>query len=769
MKIKNSLPFFLLLFILPNLFGQLRQELLDSAATFPPMPRGSADLIPFTQGLPTFGSGAPFNDLDFTILDTDYMDGENSGGDVFMPVDPSDTYPGSNKVKYIRTVLSIDLDFSYQSAKADRIILGTAEIPHPFFSRGADGIDNDYCVIQHLDFNHGAIQLRGQASDYQLVYCTIAEGCQTEGWFLFYTANNTIDLIAFIFPCWDNALPISGNPFNNPNALCNSDNLLSLTNPNQFIYAQPISTTPSIPEALSQFGSNGKEVIGGMTMDSLGNAYLFGCTDGNLDGLTDASNEIFVAKISPDGQQVWVTELAMAEGTILKAGTCDNQFIYVAGRTLGNLPGFTNAGRWDGIILKLNLSDGQIVATNQWGNAGIDGYGNITQDDAGNIFVSAQGSPTGSATTDDVYLVAKHQKSNLQNVWRALNAPNATGFIASSEAWGGLTYVPSGTPGVGRLVAGGWYFGNQGANAFVSVYENLHTTSPTRPHSIIINTPGARADWVLDNAVDSQGSIYVAGFTTGELQGAHLGEGDAFIIKYSPQLANPLIKQYGTNKSDLVRKLVIDNDNNLYAVGYTYGNYNGHLNSDTTLRTGDVFVQKFDQNLNFLESIQFGTPYEERGYAFLQNNILFIGGMTEGAMKSKSFGSFDGFVVTMDTETLTPTPLTELLERFPPNEENVDPGPTQEIKVYNVLSKNPDGLNDYFRIDGLERFPENTLQIFNKSGVLEYQTNRYGIGNNWFLGQSQKTNRPMEGTYLYVLQYTTPKGTKKKTGYLLIL
>jgi hypothetical protein len=39
------------------------------------------------------------------------------------------------------------------------------------------------------------------------------------------------------------------------------------------------------------------------------------------------------------------------------------------------LPGFTNAGRWDGILLKLNLSDGQIVATNQWGNAGIDGYG----------------------------------------------------------------------------------------------------------------------------------------------------------------------------------------------------------------------------------------------------------------------------------------------------------------------------------------------------------------------------------------------------------
>lgn len=641
------------LFVAFSSYAQTIQQLKDSAATFPPMPRGTAELLPFTQGLPTFASGAPFNDLDFTILDTDYMDGENSGGDVFMPVDPSDAFPGSNKVKYIRCVLNTDLDLAYQSGKTDRIILGTAEIPHPFFSRGADGIDNDYCVIQHLDFGRGYIQLRGQASDYSLVYCTTAEGCQTTGWYLFYTANNNIDLIAFIFPCWDIEPAVSGNPPNNPNPYCNADSTLSLTNPNHFKYAQPISITPSIPQAIAQYGSTGKEVVGGMTMDNIGNIYLFGCTDGNLDGLTDASNEIFVAKISPAGDQIWVSELAIGEGTILKAGICDDQFIYVAGRTLGNLPGFTNAGRWDGILLKLNLSDGQIVATNQWGNPGIDGYGNITQDDAGNIFVSAQGSPTGSATTDDVYLVAKHQKSNLQNVWRTLNTPNATGFVASAEAWGGLTYVPTTTPGVGRLVAGGWYFSNLGANAFVSVYENLHTNSPTRPHSIIINTPGVRADWALDNKVDNQGNIYVAGFTSGNLQGTHQGEGDAFIIKYSPQLTNPVIKQFGTNKCDVVRKLAIDNNNNLYAVGYTYGNYGGHLNNDPTLLTADIFVQKFDQNLNFLDSKQFGTPHEERGYCYFKDSILFIGGITEGSIQSANLGSFDGFVLALNASDLS--------------------------------------------------------------------------------------------------------------------
>jgi hypothetical protein len=704
-----------------SLNAQTIQQLKDSAALFPPMPRGTADLIPFIQGPPTFASGAPFNDLDFTILDTDYMDGENSGGDVFMPVDPSDTHPGSNKVKYIRCILNTDLDLAYQSGKADRIILGTAEIPVPFFSRGTDGIDNDYCVIQHLDFNYGYIQLRGQATDYQLIYCTTAEGCQTTGWYLFYTANNNIDLIAFIFPCNDIEPSVSGNPPNNPNPICNSDSILSLTNSNHFKFAQAISTTPSIPQAIAQFGSDGKEVLGGMTVDSLNNTYLFGCSDGNLDGQTDAPNELFVAKISPNGQQLWVTELAMGEGTILKSGICDDQFIYVAGRTLGSLPGFTNAGRWDGIILKLNLSNGQIVATNQWGNPGIDGYGNITQDDAGNIFVSAQGSPTGAATTDNVYLVAKHQKSNLQNVWRELNAPNGTGFIASSEAWGGLTYVPSSSPGVGRLVAGGWYFSNQGANAFVSVYENLHTLTPTRPHSIIINTQGARADWVLDNKVDSQGNIYVAGFTTGNLQGGHQGEGDAFIIKYSPQLTNPVIKQFGTNKSDLVRKLEIDSDDNLYAVGYSYGNYDNHSNSDTSLLTADVIVQKFDQNLNLLASKQFGTPYEERGYCTLKDSVLFIGGITEGSLKSANLGTFDGFILALNTSDLSynSNPVLSVINAEHEDYFTVYPNPASN---HIIVDLNESGLHFSFAI-----FNELGQQV--QVGELKQSYNSINVSN----------------------------------------
>ncbi|MEM9083562.1 MAG: SBBP repeat-containing protein, partial [Planctomycetota bacterium] len=276
-------------------------ELRAIASAFPEMPRGTADLIPFVDGLPTFSSGTPIDDSSYTVLDTDYIDGENGGYDVFMPVDPADPFPGSDRVNVIRCALNTDLDLAYGSARGDRIVLGTDEIRHPFFLAGTDGIDNDYAVVLHFDYAFGHIQLRGDASDYRLIYCTFADGCETEGWYLFYTAVDAPDLIAFVFPCDSIEPSVSGNPPNNPDPYCAGDGTLSLTNPAQFRYARPVDPNPTNPRALAQFGDAGKEIVGGMTVDENGNTYILGATDSNLDNGTDAPHELFIARINPDG------------------------------------------------------------------------------------------------------------------------------------------------------------------------------------------------------------------------------------------------------------------------------------------------------------------------------------------------------------------------------------------------------------------------------------------------------------------------------------
>jgi hypothetical protein len=70
------------------------------------------------------------------------------------------------------------------------------------------------------------------------------------------------------------------------------------------------------------------------------------------------------------------------------------------------------------------------------------------------------------------------------------------------------------------------------------------------------------------------------------------------------------------------------------------------------LKTADIFVQKFDKDLNFLDAKQFGTPHEDRGNSYLKDSILYIGGMTEGCMVGENHGSFDGFILKMNKNTL---------------------------------------------------------------------------------------------------------------------
>ncbi|AZQ44795.1 T9SS type A sorting domain-containing protein [Nonlabens ponticola] len=697
--------YFIIILTTTGALGQTRQELLDAAAAFPPMPRETIDMIPFAGRSLSFGSGTPFNDLEYTIMNFDYIDGENGGSDTFMPVRPSEKFPGSNSVKYARSVLNTDLNEAYDTGNRDRFILGTSAYDLPFFSSGSDNIDNDYMVIQHFDYEFGAIELNGKPLDYKLLKATESEGVNTSGNYLFHTANfnatGEVDLIAFIFPCDDLQDNVSGSSPQDYSTLCNQSQTLDLDNRNQFVFSTPIETTPSIPQAIAQYGGPGKEVIGGMTADSDGNVYLMGATDSDLTGDGNIDNEIFISKIDPSGESIWVYSLPQKNGALLFDAVTDEEYIYVCGRTLDAIPGYSNAGRWDGVLLKIDINTGILVASNQWGNSGIDGYGNIVLDENGGLYVSGQGSPNnGDGGTDNAYLVARHKTSDLSNDWRVIEPTTATGFSASAEAWGGLYFKKGATQSEDRIVVAGWYIAAGGANNFVSVYDNLYAETPTRPHSIVFSSPGSQADWVMDNVIDSEGNIYIAGYTSGNLQGGHQGQGDAYVRKYSPSLTNPQTLQFGTPQSDMVRKMEIDGEDNIYLVGHTYGNLFAS-NADISLNTGDVYAYKLDSDLNVLASVQLGTPHEDRAFSAFKNNLLFMGGMTEGVIKDSSKGSFDGYVLALD-----PTNLELSGTTLSTNEETLNSG----LRLY------PNPVIQQLRIQGNIR--NASLKIYDLTGRL---------------------------------------------------
>ncbi|NNE77306.1 MAG: T9SS type B sorting domain-containing protein [Pricia sp.] len=98
-----------------------------------------------------------------------------------------------------------------------------------------------------------------------------------------------------------------------------------------------------------------------------------------------------------------------------------------------------------------------------------------------------------------------------------------------------------------------------------------------------------------------------------------------------------------------------------------------------------------------------------------------------------------------------------------------------EVDVINVVTPNDDGQHDTLRIDGIENYPNNTVRIYNRWGVLVFNTNAYDNLNNNFDGTSQgrvtvdASNKLPVGTYFYILDYEDSNGNMiTDTGYIYI-
>ena len=106
---------------------------------------------------------------------------------------------------------------------------------------------------------------------------------------------------------------------------------------------------------------------------------------------------------------------------------------------------------------------------------------------------------------------------------------------------------------------------------------------------------------------------------------------------------------------------------------------------------------------------------------------------------------------------------------------NSDPDAEDDLEIFDIMTPNGDGLNDVFVIRGIHNYPNNTVEIYNRWGVRVYETQGYGVNNNFFRGFSngrttinQEEKLPV-GTYYYILVYENNEGeTKKLAGPLYI-
>ena len=97
-----------------------------------------------------------------------------------------------------------------------------------------------------------------------------------------------------------------------------------------------------------------------------------------------------------------------------------------------------------------------------------------------------------------------------------------------------------------------------------------------------------------------------------------------------------------------------------------------------------------------------------------------------------------------------------------------------DLIIYNAISPNGDNINDTFHIKGIDKYPDNTVEIYNRWGVKVYSADSYNESDIMFKGYSdgratyKRGERLPTGTYFYTLKYNKSGKSIEAAGYLYV-
>ncbi len=109
---------------------------------------------------------------------------------------------------------------------------------------------------------------------------------------------------------------------------------------------------------IKQWGLMEEDLANDVQIDSLGDLYVLGMTDGKIEeNRTNGGSDLYLTKFDANGQQQWTKQWGIAGYTIGNKITIDKyQFIYIAGNTSCDLQGNRNKGDiQNALLLKWHL------------------------------------------------------------------------------------------------------------------------------------------------------------------------------------------------------------------------------------------------------------------------------------------------------------------------------------------------------------------------------------------------------------------------------
>ena len=300
----------------------------------------------------------------------------------------------------------------------------------------------------------------------------------------------------------------------------------------------------------------------------------------------------FYRVVAPAPPSTWVgtKQLGAADqitfGNALATDSGGN--VYVAGSTKGGLDGNTLTGTYDFYLSKYS-SSGVRLYTRQLGVAGRDTVATAVATDANdNVYVAGY-------TTGGLYGNTMQQDSTHEVFISKYDSNGVKQFtrqlgVAGEKKVGIAVAIDA----IGNIFVAGYTTGaldgytmTGTVDSFFSKYNSEGVKQFTR----LLGVAGKETRG-YGVATDASGNVFVAGYTEGALDdNALTGTRDFFVAKYDPSGVKQFTRQLGAVGAVTVGTAVTTDDKgDVFVVGYTEGSLDGN----TLTGTRDFFVAKYD-------------------------------------------------------------------------------------------------------------------------------------------------------------------------------
>ncbi|PWB23977.1 gliding motility-associated C-terminal domain-containing protein [Flavobacterium sp. HTF] len=332
----------------------------------------------------------------------------------------------------------------------------------------------------------------------------------------------------------------------------------------------------------------------------------------------------------------------------------------------------------------------------------------------------------------------------------------------------------TGTGGVGSVINYNFTVRNTG-NVTLS---NVEITDPMLTATSIVVTPSTLAPGENGTAIASY-TVNAADVVSGEVINTALAIGDDpqgnSVIDVSdstdPVLTgddDPTVVDLTLNPSIALIKTAVFNDENKngYAeIGETV-TYNFALTNTGNIVLVNVVVKDPKPGITISGGPIILSQGETNSTIFKGTYVLTAADIEAGFVENQA----EAEAVTLDE--LTATDLSDDNSNLE-NDPTILPLNVCKVIIYNAVSPNGDGINEIFKIDGIECYPQAYVQIYDRWGVLVYDAYGYDNESIAFKGISEgratvnRQKRLPNGTYFYVITYITYLNEPvSQTGYL---